>query len=189
LQAIATARRLGAIVFGYDVRPVVREQVQSLGAKFLEFEIGEKDSQDAGGYARQLSPESQEKQRIWLADQTRNFDVVITTALIPGKPAPRLITRETVERMRPGSVIVDLAAEAGGNCEVTQPGKTIDHHGVIVHGPLNLSSTAPVHASQMYARNITNIAALLVKDGKLNIDMNDEIVKGSLVTHNGEVLK
>jgi NAD(P) transhydrogenase subunit alpha len=188
LQAIATARRLGAVVWGYDVRPVVREQVESLGAKFLQFELGEKDVEDKGGYARELAVETQKRQQQWLADQTKGFDVVITTALIPGRPAPRLITRETVERMRPGSVIVDLAAEAGGNCELTQPGKTIEHNGVTIHAPLNLPSTGAVHASQMYARNIVNFVTPLVKDGQLTIDTTDEVIRGALVTHAGEVL-
>src|SRR5690349_12820114 len=155
LQAIATARRLGAVVWGYDVRPAVKEQIESLGAKFLELQLDEKELEDRGGYARELSAEAQARQQQWLADQTKEFDAVITTALVPGRPAPRLITKETVARMRPGSVIVDLAAEAGGNCEVTQPGNTIDVNGVIIHGPLNLPSSIPVHASQMYARNIS----------------------------------
>lgn len=188
LQAIATARRLGAIVWGYDVRPAVREQVESLGAKFLQFELGEKDVEDKGGYARQLSTETQQRQQEWLAEQTRGFDVVITTALIPGKPAPRLITRQTVEGMRSGSVIVDLAGECGGNCELTVPGETTEHHGVTIHAPLNLPSSAPFHASQMYARNITNFVTPLIKDGQLNHDMTDEIVRASLVTHQGEIL-
>jgi NAD(P) transhydrogenase subunit alpha len=188
LQAIATARRLGAVVWGYDVRPVVKEQVESLGAKFLQFELGEKDTEDKGGYAKQLSAEAQKRQQEWLAQQTSTFDVVITTALIPGKPAPRLITRETVERMRPGSVIVDLAAEAGGNCEVTQPGKTIEHNGVIIHAPLNLPSMGAIHASQMYSRNIVNLISTFVKDGQLKIDTTDEVIRGALVTHQGEIL-
>jgi NAD(P) transhydrogenase subunit alpha len=188
LQAIATARRLGAIVFGYDVRPVVKEQVESLGAKFLQFELGEKDVEDKGGYARQLAAETQQRQQEWLAEQIRGFDVVITTALIPGKPAPKLITRQTVERMRRGSVIVDLAAETGGNCEVTEPGKTTDHHGVTIHAPLNLPSSGAVHASQMYARNITSFLTPLIKDGQLQLDMTDEIVRATLVTHEGQIL-
>jgi NAD(P) transhydrogenase subunit alpha len=182
LQALSTARRLGAQVWGYDVRPVVKEQVQSLGAKFLEFDIGEKDTQDKGGYAKELSPEAKRKQQEMLAEKTKEFDVVITTALIPGKPAPRLITKETVAGMRRGSVIVDLAAETGGNCELTEPGKTVEKHGVMILGPLNLASTVPVHASQLYARNVTELLKLIVKDGKLNIDFNDEIVKATCVT-------
>jgi NAD(P) transhydrogenase subunit alpha len=188
LQAIATARRLGAVVWGYDVRPVVKEQVESLGAKFLRFDLGEKDVEDKGGYARQLTAENQQRQQQWLADQTRDFDVVITTALIPGKPAPRLITRETVERMRPGSVIVDLAAEGGGNCELTQPGKTIEHNGVIIHAPLNLASSGAVHASQMYARNVVNLVTQLVKNGQLNIDTSDEVIRGALLVHQGQAM-
>jgi NAD(P) transhydrogenase subunit alpha len=188
LQAIATARRLGAIVWGYDVRPVVKEQVESLGAKFLQFDLGEKDVEDKGGYARQLTAETQKRQQKWLADQTSGFDVVITTALIPGKPAPCLVTRETVERMRPGSVIVDLAAEGGGNCELTQPGKTIEHAGVIIHAPLNLASSGAVHASQMYARNIVNLVAQFVKNGQVQIDTSDEVIRAALVTHQGEIL-
>jgi NAD(P) transhydrogenase subunit alpha len=188
LQAIATARRLGALVWGYDVRPAVKEQVQSLGAKFLQFELPEKDTEDKGGYARQLSAETQQRQQEWLAEQTRTFDVVITTALIPGRPAPRLITRQTVEQMRPGSVIVDLAAEAGGNCELTELGKVVEHHGVLIHGPENLPSTLAVHASQMYARNVSSFVTQFVKKGELQIDLADEVIRVSLVTHQGEVL-
>jgi NAD(P) transhydrogenase subunit alpha len=188
LQAIATARRLGAVVWAYDVRPVVREQVESLGAKFLQFDIGEKDMEAKGGHARQLSDEALARQQQWLSDQTKEFDAVITTALVPGKPAPRLITRATVERMRPGSVIVDLAAEAGGNCELTQPGRTIEHHGVIVHGPLDLPGTGAVHASQMFARNVTNFLTSMIKDGRLNVDASDEVVRATLVTHDGQVV-
>lgn len=187
LQAIATAKRLGAQIWGYDVRPVVKEQVESLGAKFLEFELGEKDTQDKGGYAKELSPEAKQKQQQMLAEKMKEFDVVITTALIPGKPAPRLITKETVAGMRHGSVIVDLAAEAGGNCELTEPGKVVEKHGVTIHGPLNLPGTVPVHASQLYARNVTELLKLLVKDGKLALDFEDEIIKATCVTHAGEV--
>jgi len=188
LQAIATAKRLGAIVFGYDVRPVVKEQVESLGAKFLQFDLGEKDVEDKGGYARELAADTQKRQQEWLADQTSGFDIVITTALIPGKPAPRLITQQTVERMRPGSVIVDLAAEGGGNCELSQPGKTIEHNGVTIHAPLNLPSTCAVHASQLYARNIVNFVAPMVKDGKIQIDTTDDVIRASLVTHQGNIV-
>jgi len=188
LQAIATARRLGATVWAYDVRPIVKEQVESLGAKFLQFDVGEKDIEDKGGYARELAADSQKRQQAWLADQIKDFDVVITTALIPGKPAPKLITRQTVERMRPGSVIVDLAAEGGGNCELTEPGQTIDHGHVRIHAPLNLPSTCAVHASQMFARNVVNLVSLIVKDGKLNVDASDEVIRGSLITHQGQVI-
>jgi NAD(P) transhydrogenase subunit alpha len=188
LQAIATARRLGAVVWGYDVRPAVREQVESLGAKFLQFELGEASAEDKGGYAKQLSAETQQRQQEWLAEQISGFDVIITTALVPGKPAPRLITRQTVERMRPGSVIVDIAAEAGGNCELTQPGKAIEHQGVVIHGPLNLPSTVAAHASQMFARNITAIVSQIVREGALKIDLSDDVVRAALVTHSGEIL-
>ncbi|HVM60487.1 MAG TPA: Re/Si-specific NAD(P)(+) transhydrogenase subunit alpha [Verrucomicrobiae bacterium] len=185
LQAIATARRLGAVVWGYDVRPVVKEQVESLGAKFLEFDLGIKDAQDKGGYAKELSDDAKRKQQQMLADKTKEFDVVITTALIPGRPAPRLITKETVAAMKPGSVIVDLAAETGGNCELTEADKEVVKHGVTLIGPTNLPSTLPVHASQLYGRNVVELLKLLVKDGKLNLDFSDEIIKGACVTHNG----
>jgi NAD(P) transhydrogenase subunit alpha len=188
LQAIATARRLGAVVWGYDVRPAVKEQVESLGAKFLEFQLTEKELEDRGGYAKQLSEEEQRRQQQWLADQTKDFDVVITTALVPGQPAPRLITKETVHRMRPGSVIVDLAAEAGGNCEVTEPGQTVHVNGVIVHGPVNLPSTIPIHASQMYARNICNFLMQIIREGALHLDLTDELQRRTLITHRGEVV-
>jgi NAD(P) transhydrogenase subunit alpha len=189
LQAIATARRLGAQVWGYDVRPAVKEQVESLGAKFLEFQLSQKSVEDKGGYAKELSDEDRRRQQEWLADQTKEFDVVITTALIPGKPAPTLVTEETVSRMRPGSVIVDLAAEAGGNCELTEPGRIVEKHGVTIHGPTNLPSTVPVHASQLYSRNITELLKLIVKDGKLNLDFNDPIINEACVTHEGKVRK
>jgi NAD(P) transhydrogenase subunit alpha len=190
LQAIATARRLGAVVWGYDVRAAVKEQVESLGAKFLEFDIGVKDAEGAGGYAKELSEDAKRKQQEQLAAKTKEFDVVITTAAIPGKPAPRLITKETVAAMKPGSVIVDLAAETGGNCELTEPGQTVVKHGVTIVGPINLPASVPVHASQLYAKNITELLRLLVtKDGKLNLDFNDEIVKGACVTHDGQKLK
>ena len=190
LQAIATARRLGAVVWGYDVRAAVKEQVESLGAKFLEFDIGVKDAEGAGGYAKELSEDAKRKQQEQLAAKTKEFDVVITTAAIPGRPAPRLITKETVAGMKPGSVIVDLAAETGGNCELTEPGKTVVKHGVTICGPVNLPATMPVHASQMYAKNVTELLKLLVtKDGKLNLDFNDEIIKGACLTHDGKNLK
>ena len=186
LQAIATARRLGAVVWGYDVRPIVKEQVESLGAKFLEFDLGVKDAQDTGGYAKELSEEAKRKQQLMLSEKTKEFDVVITTALIPGKPAPRLITKETVAGMKPGSVIVDLAAETGGNCELTEPDKEVVKNGVTIIGPTNLPSTVPVHASQLYARNVVELIKLIVKDGKLNLDFNDDIIKGACVTHDGQ---
>ena len=188
LQAIATARRLGAQVWGYDVRAAVKEQVESLGAKFLALDLGIADAEDKGGYARALSPEASRRQQELLAERTKEFDVVITTALVPGRPAPRLVTRETVAGMRPGSVIVDLAAEAGGNCELTEPDQVVVRHGVTIHGPTNLPATLPVHASQLYARNVTELLRELVKDGALALDFDDEVVKGACVTHGGQVV-
>jgi NAD(P) transhydrogenase subunit alpha len=189
LQAIATAHRLGASVWGYDIRPVVKEQVESLGAKFLEFDLGVEDAQDAGGYARELSDDQKKQQQALLAEKMKEFDVVITTALIPGRPAPLLITADTVAGMRPGSVIVDLASEAGGNCELTEPGQVIERDGVTINGPLNLAGTMPTHASQMYARNVADLLKLMVKDGAVHLDFEDEIVDEACVTHEGKVRK
>src|SRR5947208_8199303 len=188
LQAIATARRLGAQVWGYDVRAAVKEQVESLGAKFLALDLGIADAEDKGSYARALSPEASRRQQELLAERTKEFDVVITTALVPGRPAPRLVTGETVAGMRSGSVIVDLAAEAGGNCELTEPDQAVVRHGVTIHGPTNLPATLPVHASQLYARNVTELLRELVKDGALALDFDDEVVKGACVTHGGQVV-
>lgn len=188
LQAIATARRLGAQVWGYDVRPVVKEQVESLGAKFLAFDLGVADAEDKGGYAKALSADASRRQQEMLAERTKDFDVVITTALVPGRPAPRLVTKETVAAMRPGSVIVDLAAESGGNCELTRAGEVVVAHGVSIHGPVNLPASMPVHASQLYARNVTELLNTFVKDGALAIDMSDEVIAGACVTHAGEVV-
>ena len=188
LQAIATARRLGAVVEAYDTRPVVKEQVESLGARFVEIDIGTSDTQTSGGYAKEASADVLRRQQEVLADHAARSDVVITTALVPGRPAPRLISAETVERMRPGSVIVDLAAETGGNCELTQPGQVVDHHGVTIIGLLNLPSTMAVHSSQMYSKNVQNLLALLIKNGSLAPDFNDEIVAGTCITRDGEVV-
>jgi len=189
LQAIATARRLGAVVEAYDTRPVVKEQVESLGAKFVDIPVDTSDTQTAGGYAKEVSAETLRKQQEVLADHAAKSDVVITTAAVPGRAAPRLISQETVERMRPGSVIVDLAAETGGNVEVTRPGETIEHNGVTVVGQLNLPSTMPVHASQMYAKNIQNLLALMInKEGALVLNLDDDIVAGTVITHSGQVL-
>jgi NAD(P) transhydrogenase subunit alpha len=188
LQAIATARRLGAVVEAYDTRPVVKEQVESLGAKFVDIPVDTSDAQTSGGYAKEVSAETLRKQQEVLADHAAKSDVVITTAAVPGRPAPRLISRETVERMRPGSVIVDLAAETGGNVEVTRAGETVLHNGVSVMGQLNLPSTMPVHASQMYAKNVQNLLDLLIKDGKFVPDYEDEIVKGTVITRQGDVV-
>ncbi len=186
LQAIATARRLGAIVEAFDTRPVVKEQVHSLGARFLEIELGE-SAEAAGGYAKELSEEAHRKEQELIAKHVRDADIVVTTAAIPGKRAPLLITEDMVRTMRPGSVIVDLAAETGGNCEVTEPGRTVTKHGVTIYGDTNLPSTLAVHASQLYSRNVAGLLGLLVKDGELSLDWNDEIVKGAVVTHAGEV--
>jgi NAD(P) transhydrogenase subunit alpha len=188
LQAIATARRLGAVVEAYDTRPVVKEQVESLGAKFVEIDTGQADAQDKGGYAKEASAEVLRRQQEKLAERAERADVVITTAAVPGRPAPRLISAETVGRMRPGSVIVDLAAETGGNCELTRPGEVIEQNGVTIVGLTNLPSMMPVHASQMYAKNVHNLLALLLKDGRLAPDWNDDIVAGTCITRDGEVV-
>jgi NAD(P) transhydrogenase subunit alpha len=180
LQAIATARRLGAVVTGFDVRPVVKEQVESLGATFLE--LGVRGEEAEGGYARELTPEEQERQQEELAARIPEFDVILTTALVPGRPAPRLIPRAAVEAMRPGSVIVDLAAEAGGNCELTEPGAEIERGGVTIVGLTNLASTMPFHASQLYARNVAALLQHLAPDGEPALDWNDEITSGACVT-------
>jgi NAD(P) transhydrogenase subunit alpha len=189
LQAIATARRLGAQVWGYDVRPVVKEQVESLGAKFLAFDLGIAEAEDKGGYAKALSADASRRQQEMLGEKTKEFDVVVTTALVPGRPAPRLVTKETVAGMRSGAVIVDLAAEAGGNCESTEPDKVVTTtNGVTIHGPTNLPATMPVHASQLYARNVSELLRELVKNGALALDFEDEVVKGACVTHAGEIV-
>ncbi len=187
LQAIATARRLGAVVTGYDVRPVVKEQVESLGASFLELDV--EGVEGVGGYAVALAEDEQERQRQLMALHVGESDAVIATALVPGKPAPLIVTEEAVAGMRPGSVIVDLAAEAGGNCALTEPGRTVEREGVTIVGELNLPSTMPVHASQMYARNVLSFVALLVREGELVVDFEDEIVRETCVTHEGRVVK
>ncbi|MBA3475455.1 MAG: Re/Si-specific NAD(P)(+) transhydrogenase subunit alpha [Actinobacteria bacterium] len=180
LQAIATARRLGAVVSGFDVRPAVREQVESLGATFLD--LGVTGAETEGGYAAELSPEEQARQQAALEERIPDMDVVITTALIPGRPAPRLIPAAAVERMRPGSVIIDLAAEAGGNCELTEPGAEIERGGVTIVGFTDLASRMPYHASQLYARNVTALLLHLAPDGELSLDFDDEITAGACVT-------
>ena len=187
LQAIATARRLGAVVEAFDTRPVVKEQVQSLGAKFLEIDLGESGA-GAGGYAKELSGEAHRKEVELLAKAARENDIIITTAAIPGRKAPVLITKEMVPTMRPGSVIVDLAAETGGNCELTEAGKTVVKHGVTIIGTTNLPSTMPYHSSQMYSRNIASLLALFLKEGKAALDMSDEVVKGTVITQDGKVV-
>src|SRR6201993_4217169 len=188
LQAIATARRLGAVTSAYDLRPAVKEQVQSLGGRFVELPIEAKDAQDTRGYATAQGEEFYRKQRELLGGAVAESDVVITAAVIPGKVSPILVTKEMVARMAPGSVIVDLAAERGGNCELTQPGEIVVEHGVTIIGKFNLASSVPYHASQMYARNITNFMLHLVKDGKLQLNLQDEIVRETLVTQGGEVV-
>jgi len=188
LQAIATARRLGAIVSAFDVRPAVKEQVQSLGAIFLEMAI-EEHAETAGGYAKELSEETHRKELAFLASAVKDADIVISTAAIPGKKAPVLITAAAVDGMKPGSIIVDLAAETGGNCELTQPGSEIVRHGVSILGPLNLPSTVPLHASQMYARNVSAFLGHITQDGKLRLDFEDQIIRDTCVTHAGEVRK
>jgi len=188
LQAIATARRLGAVVSAFDVRPAVKEQVESLGAKFLELQIGEQ-AETAGGYAKQLSGETHRRELAFIAQHVKDADIVITTAAIPGKRAPILITAEAVRGMKPGSVIVDLAVETGGNCELAQPGADVIQDGVVILGPLNLPSTLPHDASQMYARNISSFLQHIVKDGALQLDFEDEIIRDTCVTHAGEVRK
>src|SRR6266571_1248696 len=176
LQAIATARRLGAVVSAFDVRPVVKEQVESLGAKFLDLQIAE-HAETAGGYAKELTEDTHRRELEFIAQHVKEADIVITTAAIPGKRAPILITAAAVRAMKPGSVIVDLAVETGGNCELAQPGKDVIENGVAILGPLNVPSTVPFHASQMYARNISSFLLYLVKDGALRLDFEDEIVR------------
>ena len=186
LQAIATARRLGAVVEAYDVRPAVKEEVQSLGARFVELPLG--TAEGAGGYAREQSEEHLRRQRELLAEHVASADLVVTTAAVPGRKAPLLVIADMVAGMRPGSVIVDLAADSGGNCELTEAGVERDVGGVTIVGIRDLPRTVPVPASQTYARNLTNLLVYLVKDGELTLDFDDEIVKGCCVTHGGEVL-
>lgn len=191
LQAIATARRLGAVVEAYDTRPVVKKQVESLGAKFVEVDMTgiEAETQDAGGYAREASPELLRRQQETMSNRAIRSDVIITTALVPGRPAPKLISAETVRQMQPGTVIVDMASEAGGNCELTVPGEVVQRDGVTIVGLLNLPAMIPFHASQLYSKNIENLLALLItKEGELHLDFNDEIIKGTVITRGGEVI-
>jgi len=188
LQAIATARRLGAVVSAYDLRPASKEQVQSLGGRFVELPIEAKDAQDAGGYAKPQDEEFYRRQRELLGKVVAESDVVITAAVVPGKKSPVLVTREMVENMAPGSVIVDLAAERGGNCEFTKAGQTIVEHGVTIIGLFNLATAVPYHASQMYAKNITAFLLHMVKEGKLQLNLEDEIIQSTLLTHGGEVI-
>lgn len=188
LQAIATARRLGAVVAGYDVRAAAGEQVKSLGATFLEVDLGGINTEDAGGYAVELTEEAMNRGRALIAEQAKTADVIVTTAQVPGRPAPLLITKEAVDGMKRGSIIVDLAGATGGNCALSQADVTIERDGVTIIAPTNLAATVPVHASQLYSHNITSFLSLLVKDGQLQIDMSDDVVGPSCVTHNGEVV-
>lgn len=188
LQAIATARRLGAVVSAYDIRPAVKEQVLSLGARFVELPLEAADAEDQRGYARAQDETFYQRQRAWLARAVAESDVVITTAVVPGKPAPVLITADMVARMAAGSVIVDLAAERGGNCELTRPNETVVEHGVTIIGAVNLAGTVPYHASQMYARNLTAFFLHLAKNGELQLDLEDEITRETLLTRGGEVV-
>jgi H+-translocating NAD(P) transhydrogenase subunit alpha len=188
LQAIATARRLGAVASAYDLRPAAKEQVQSLGGRFVELPVEAKDAQDERGYARAQDETFYQRQRELLGRVVRESDIVITAAVIPGKKSPVLVTREMVDGMAPGSVILDLAAERGGNCELTRTGQTVIEHGVTIIGAINFASGVPYHASQMYARNLTAFLQYLVKDGKLQLNVEDEIIRDTLVTHDGEIV-
>ena len=189
LQAIATARRLGAVVQAYDVRPAVKEQVESVGARFVELPLETESAEGQGGYAKAQDEAFYRKQRELMARVVAECDVVITTAAIPGKKAPVLVTAEMVRGMMPGSVIVDLAAERGGNCELTRPGEVVVEHGVSIHGPLNLPSSVPHHASQLYAKNIQTFLLHIAKEGKLALDANDQIVRETLLTRDGDVVE
>ena len=184
LQAIATAKRLGAMVEGYDVRSATREQVESLGARFVDTGVA---ADGAGGYARELTEEEKQKQQEVLDSHIAAADAVITTAAIPGRPAPKIITRAVVEQMKPGAVIIDLAAEGGGNCEVTEAGEQIIHHEVIVYGPLNVPSELPIHASEMYSRNLLNFLSPMIEDGEFKPDWDDEVIVGSTLTRDGDI--
>ena len=188
LQAIATARRLGAVVCAYDVRPAVKEQVESVGAKFVMLDVDAKASEDKGGYAKAMDEEFYRRQRELLTEVLREQDVVITTAAVPGRKSPILITAEMVSAMPPGSVIVDIAAERGGNCELTKPGETVVRNEVTILGPVNLPSMVPHHASQMLSANIAAVVKLLLKDGKIAVNLEDEIIRESLATHNGKII-
>jgi NAD(P) transhydrogenase subunit alpha len=188
LQAIATARRLGAVVEGYDVRAAAGEQVKSLGATFLEVDLGGIKTEDAGGYAVELSDEAMNRGRALIAEHAKTTDVIVTTAQVPGRRAPLLITEEAVNGMKRGSIIIDLAGSTGGNCALSQADVTVERDGVTILAPTNLPATVPVHASQLYSRNITAFLSLLIKNGELQIDMNDDVVGPSCVTHQGQVV-
>ncbi len=189
LQAIATARRLGAVISAYDLRPAAKEQVQSLGGRFVELPIEAKDAQDARGYATAQGEDFYRRQRELLGKTVQESDVVITAAVIPGKKSPVLVTEDMVKGMAPGSVVVDLAAERGGNCEITEAGKTVVKHGVTIIGAINLAAGVPYHASMMYARNVTNFLTHLIKEQKLNLNLEDEIIRETLLTRDGEIVQ
>jgi NAD(P) transhydrogenase subunit alpha len=186
LQAIATARRLGAVVEAFDIRPAVKEEVQSLGAKFVEIKLDE-DTVAEGGYAKEISEESKKRTQALVADTVAAADVVITTAQVPGRKAPVLVTADMVAKMKPGAVVVDLAAEQGGNCALTQPGKDVVHNGVTIIGPINLPASMPVHASQMYAKNIATLLELMLDKGEFKLNFEDDIIDATCVTHSGEI--
>src|SRR5205085_9978682 len=188
VQAIATSRRPGAVVYGYVVRAAAGEQVKSLGATFLEVDLGDLKTEDAGGYAVELSEEAMNRGRALIAEHAKSADVIITTAQVPGRRAPLLITKEAVEGMKRGSIVIDLAGATGGNCVLSQPDVVIEREGVTIMAPTNLPATIPVHASQLYSRNITSFLSLLIKDGQLELNMSDDVVGPSCVTHNGEIL-
>jgi NAD(P) transhydrogenase subunit alpha len=188
LQAIASAKRMGAIVQAYDVRPVVKEQVESLGGKFVELELETDDAETKGGYAKEMGEEFLKKQREMMTRVVAENDVVITTAAIPGKKAPILVTADMVRGMKPGSVVVDLAAERGGNCELTKAGETVVENDVKILGPVNMPADVPYHASQMYSKNLTNFLSLLVKEGSLQLDSDDEIIRATMITRDGNVI-
>jgi NAD(P) transhydrogenase subunit alpha len=186
LQAIASSKRAGAVVHAFDVRPEVKEQIESLGGKFVEIEVA--DARGEGGYARELTEEEKKKQQALMADTIAESDVVITTAAVPGKKAPMLIPADVVRRMKSGSLIIDIAAERGGNCELSKPDEVVVENGVTILGPTNMAATIPYHASQMFAKNVANLLALIIKDGKLELNMEDEIVVGTLETDGGEII-
>lgn len=188
LQAIATCKRLGAVIQAYDIRPTVKEQVQSVGGQFIEMELETSSAEGSGGYAQAMDEAFYEKQRELMIRVVADNDVVITTAAVPGRKAPILVTEEMIKGMKPGSVVVDLAAERGGNCDLTEPGQTVVKHGVTIMGPTNLPSTVPYHSSQMYSNNVVNFLKLMIEDGKLNPDVDDDIVQEATVTKGGEVV-
>lgn len=188
LQALATANRLGAVVSGYDIREATREQVESVGASFVELELPTEDAEGEGGYAKELDQELKERQPELLKPHISQSDVVVTTALIPGRPAPMLISEQAVKAMASGSVIIDLAAPNGGNCELTEPGKVVNRYGVNIHGPLNLAAEMPLHASQMYGRTLLNMVEPMIKDGELVVDLDDEVYASACLTQNGKVI-